>query len=43
VKPSWAVTKFTDAQGLRPRLLKMSADAVMREASSGSFPSSPFQ
>ena len=35
--------KFTEAHGLRPRLLNRSRDAEMRVAKSASFPSSPFQ
>ncbi|MNV82031.1 hypothetical protein D3C71_1757420 [compost metagenome] len=43
VKPSWAVMKLTEAYGRRPRLLNMSPEAVMRDAKSANWPSSPFQ
>jgi hypothetical protein len=43
LKPSWAVTRLTDDQGRRPRLLKRSPDAVILRANSGVMPSSPFQ
>ncbi|MNN97931.1 hypothetical protein D3C81_2171960 [compost metagenome] len=43
MKPSWAVMKFTEEYGRRPRWLNISPEAVMRLAKSATWPSSPFQ
>ena len=43
MKPSWAVTKFTEAQVWRPEGAKISREPVIAWASFGSWPGSPRQ